>query len=161
MGTEGSPVANRTVIPTISRRTPYNYRVAAKYTIRTDLNLVLLRLTGTLTDFDLLGVKDQLRDDPKFNTEMDEIVDGTGITDHKVTAKAIKQLASAQIFNHTSKRALVGSSDIAFGMARMFEFYSKKLRGSILTFRNVGEALARIGHDKDALAPKPENPPGK
>ena len=117
----------------------------AEYTIDRERNVVILRLTGVLTSSELLEAQQLLGADPKFDPGMNEIVDGSGITDHRVDATTIGQLATVNLFSNGSKRALVGSSEIAFGKAQMFQSYAKRHGSTIRSFRKLSEALAWLG----------------
>ena len=114
----------------------------AEYTIDREHNVVILRLTGVLTGSELLESQQLLGADPKFDPGMNEIVDGSGITDHQVDPTTIGQLATVNLFSKGSKRALVGSSDVAFDKARMFQSYAKHHGSAIRSFRKLSEALA-------------------
>jgi hypothetical protein len=58
-----------------------------------------------------------------------------------VTSAGVRALADRPlILSAASRRAVVVASDLAFGMARMYEILSEKRGGGTRVFREYGEA---------------------
>src|SRR5262245_1189767 len=84
--------------------------------------LVVVTVTGVLTDQDLLEGYDQMVADPRFRSDYHQLVDLRGATGEAVTAQGVRALVGRDPeFAPTSRRAIVIRSQLGFGMARMYE----------------------------------------
>lgn len=92
------------------------------YSIDRERGIVLSRGWGALTDEDLIGHQSLLAEDPDFSPHFNQLYDlreiGNGC---KVSSEAIRCLASHNPFSRTSRRAILTSSKIAYGLVRMFQ----------------------------------------
>jgi hypothetical protein len=84
-----------------------------------DHRLVILTLTGRLTDDELLGVAGLLEGNPAISKDFGFLIDlrhadGSGITSAGVRKMASRELA----LNASSRRAVVVPSGLGFGMAK-------------------------------------------
>ena len=86
--------------------------------------LVYSRAWGVLTDQDLTSNRANLFADPAFEPNLDQLYDFTDVTEVKITSEARLRMALTSRFAPTSRRAVVVSSDEAFGMARMYSILS-------------------------------------
>lgn len=112
---------------------------------------VRVKVSGAVTDGDLLLGNELLGETPGFHSGLNQLVDMTAVTDSSVTAKGLTRFTSAApMFNANSKRALVAPSDLAFGFSRMVELRRGGDAGTIAVFRNAEEAeqwLLECGSD--------------
>jgi hypothetical protein len=96
----------------------------ADYQIDRAHRVVYSRAWGALTDEDLANNRAALFADPAFDPGLAQLYDLTDVTEVKVTSVSLLQLAMTSRFAPTARRAVVVSSDEAFGMARMYSILS-------------------------------------
>ena len=123
--------------------------------------VVVSRGTGIFTYAEFLDHMAGLRADPRFRPEFNQLVDCRAITLLDFTSEQVKDLAKRSIFSGRSRRAFVASSDLQFGLSRMFATY-RKISGALEfeVFRDMREALAWLNLPPDfdpsaAGGPKP------
>ena len=98
--------------------------------------------SGVLTLADLLAHQEKLLADPDFSPDFSQLWDLTNITEVELTSKDVHRLAQRSIFSPDSRRAILVSRDLVFGLARMFEIYRDILgENGIRVFRNLDDAL--------------------
>jgi len=116
--------------------------MAASYKIDKERRLVMSTGSGVLTLADLLAHQEKLLADPDFSPDFSQLWDLTNITEVELTSKDVHRLAQRSIFSPDSRRAILVSRDLVFGLARMFEIYRDILGESgIRVFRNLDDAL--------------------
>lgn len=95
----------------------------ASYYISSEFKVVFCRAWGTLTDSDLIELQGQIRDDPDFLPDMNQLFDFSGIEGEELTSDGIRTLADRKLFGTGAKRAfsVQPGSMAMFGMARMFQ----------------------------------------
>jgi hypothetical protein len=92
------------------------------YTIDLARSLVLSRGWGVLTDRELLVHVRALTADPRFARYLRQLADLRDVTDVQVTASTIiREMVRLNPFGAGARRALVVTSDVVFGMARMYQ----------------------------------------
>ena len=111
--------------------------------IRTEEHLVITRWIGPLGDEGLVAADDAFRSNPMIKPEFDQLVDLEHATPGGITREGIQILTTRPpVFSRTSRRAVVAPSDVAFGMARMFEQMRGDDAGEIRIFRTHEEAVS-------------------
>jgi hypothetical protein len=116
--------------------------MAAFYKIDKERRLVMSTGSGVLTLADLLAHQEKLLADPDFSPDFSQLWDLTNITEVELTSKDVHRLAQRSIFSPDSRRAILVSRDLVFGLARMFEIYRDILgENGIRVFRNLDDAL--------------------
>jgi hypothetical protein len=136
--------------------------VPAAYTIDTSRCLVLSRGWGVLTGEDLLSHVQALAADPRFVPTFHQLVELRDVTGALPTAAAIRQLVLHNPFREGSRRAVVVGSDLAYGLARMYEMMRANSPDLLEVFRDMDLALEWLGipGERDAiLAELREVPP--
>ena len=86
--------------------------------------VVYSRAWGVLTDQDLADNRAALFLDPVFEPSFARLYDLTDVTEFKVTSAALLRLSLTSPFAPTARRAVVVSSDAAFGMVRKYSILS-------------------------------------
>jgi hypothetical protein len=96
----------------------------------------------TLADFD--RHQQDLLADAGFDPSFDQIADFTRVTDFALTADEILVAAERCIFSPSSRRVVIASQDLPFGMLRMCETYRESFGGGEISqvVRTRDEALA-------------------
>jgi hypothetical protein len=98
----------------------------ADFRIDRSRHVVYSRAWGVLTDQDLSDNRDALFADPAFDPGLAQLYDFTEVTEVQVTSAVVRQLAQTSRFAPRARRAIVVSSDDAFGMARMYSLLSDR-----------------------------------
>ena len=123
------------------------------YTIDQTRSIVLSRGWGVITEHELLAHARALAADPRFEPHFCQLADLRDVTSVQVTSATIRQLVHLSPFGAGARRALVGSTDIVYGMARMFQIMRDESPDDIQVFRDLDAALEWLGiaGAKDAL----------
>jgi hypothetical protein len=117
-------------------------RMPAFYKIDKERRLVLTSGAGTFSMADALAHQNNLVNDPDFDPSFSQLMDFTQVTQIELSVNDIRRLAHRSIFSQQSRRAFIMPSDIAYGLARMFEMLREAAgENGIGVFRNLDEAL--------------------
>jgi hypothetical protein len=119
--------------------------LSVSYSIDPDRGLVVSRLWGTLTEDDVREHNRKLRVDPAFDPGYRQLIDATGLTEILVGTQTITQTARDQYFTPGTRRALVATSEAAFGLARMFATRAEASGQTIEVFRDKARAEEWLG----------------
>jgi len=92
----------------------------ASYKIDRERRLVFSAASGVFSVADALSHHEKLSNDPDFDPSFSQIADFTQVTRFELSADDIQLLAQNGLFSANSRRALVASSEVAFGLARMY-----------------------------------------
>ena len=127
--------------------------MSADFTIDEGHSVVFSYAAGDLTYANIVGHMDRLSADARFRPDMRQIIDFNDIREVKVTNDQIRELAARTIFGPESRRAFVASTDVLFGLARMFQAH-REFGGEsgIAIFRDMAEATSWIGVPPDAVS---------
>jgi hypothetical protein len=98
-----------------------------------------------LTDADVLAARERLRTDPDFQNHYCELVDLQGVTSIEVSSATIRQLAQQDLWGPHARRAFVVGSEVAFGLARMFDILTDERGHEIRVFTTMPEARQWLG----------------
>ena len=120
------------------------------YTIDKEARLVRFKGHGLLTDDEMVAGVAAMREDPDLEPDMNSLSDmrdiEVGFTT-KGVMETIGVMARSSDRRSAAKAAIVASSDIAFGMARMFQAQSdiKGQDPAFRIFRDMDEACEWLG----------------
>jgi len=119
---------------------PADFYIDAKH------GIVYSKATGVLDRAAVLDHMDRLSQHPEFRPEFNQLLDFRETTKVDLTAEQVQALAMRRIFSERSKRAFVVSSDLQYGLSRVFEAY-RNLAGEkgIRIFREMSQALSLLG----------------
>lgn len=114
----------------------------AFYKIDKDRRLVLSTASGVFTLGDCLDHNRKLSADPEFDSSFSQLVDFTQVTKIDASPEDVRLLAQYSVFSPPSRRAFIMTTDLAFGMGRMYEIIRED-QGDLGTqiFRTLEEAL--------------------
>lgn len=116
--------------------------MATAYEIDKQRRLVISTGSGRIILSEALAHQEKLRKDPGFDPSFSQVIDLTRITDFALEANDIRRLAQGTIFSRESRRAIIASSDLVYGLGRMYEILREIAGGDrIRVFRNFDEAL--------------------
>lgn len=108
--------------------------------------LVIVVVTGVVSDDDLIGGTEYLRGHQDFQPDFDQLVVGTEVERVDVSREGVTKLTAGEpLFSVVSRRAIVAQTPVGFGMSRMFELASDGRAGEINVFQSEREALEWLG----------------
>jgi hypothetical protein len=111
------------------------------YTIDLARSLVLSRGWGEVTDRELLAHVRALTADPRFARNFHQFIDLRDVTDVQITASTIREMVKLNPFGAGARRAVVVTSDVVFGMARMYQILRDESPDEFEIFRKLDDAL--------------------
>jgi hypothetical protein len=111
------------------------------YTIDLARSLVLSRGWGVLTDREALAHVRTLTADTRFARDFRQLFDFRDVTDLRVAASTVREMARLNPFGYGARRALVVTSDVVFGMARMYQFLTDESPDELQIFWKMDDAL--------------------
>jgi len=115
----------------------------AFFEIEKDHRLVITSASGVVTMAEALAHNQKLRKDPDFDPSFSQLIDLSNVTKIELNREDILTLAQDPILSDNSRRAILATGDLTFGLARMFEmFRESKGKETIRVFRNRDEARA-------------------
>lgn len=115
----------------------------AFFEIEKDHRLVITSASGVVTMAEALAHNQKLRKDPDFDPGFSQLIDLSNVTKIELNREDILTLAQDPILSDNSRRAILATGDLTFGLARMFEmFRESKGKETIRVFRNRDEARA-------------------
>jgi hypothetical protein len=117
----------------------------ASYAIDKQKRLVVTSAWGKCTVEDALEFRRQILKDEDFDPSFAQLADFSAVTTIDISPGEVRMLAWMSPFSPGSRRAIVVQSQLAFGLARIFETL-RTLRGEryIRVFHTREEALAWI-----------------
>jgi hypothetical protein len=115
------------------------------YTIDAARSLILSRAWDVLTGADLIRHARTLASDPGFKPDFNQLCDFRDVTEVRADAAAIRELAALNPFGSGARRALVVSTDVVFGMARMYQILTEPAPDVFEVFRDFDQALKWLG----------------
>ncbi len=121
--------------------------IAFRY--RSDIDAVLFEVSGGFTLADYLRAMREFLQSEHFRPGMPSIwdfrqVDPAAVTSEDLRAIAAYQQEIAPTRGPTWKAALVVSSDVGYGMSRMFEAYAGAAPNEVMVFRGMEAAEAWV-----------------
>ncbi len=103
--------------------------------------LVLCRLYGTVTLGDAIAARDSIPGSPTFDPDFDHLIDFSGVTEWRLDARDMRELAKAtDPFSQQSRRVIVAPSDLSFGMARMYDSLGHEQHQNEVVVRTLAQA---------------------
>lgn len=107
-------------------------------------SLVLVKGWGALEGDDLVRGQIELRQDPRIRPTMRQLIDMREVTELEVRTDTLRYMATRHPFADTARRALVATSDVAFGLSRMYQMLSDGDDRVFGVFRDLDPALAHL-----------------
>jgi hypothetical protein len=114
---------------------PYSVNVLPEF------ELVLSRAWGRITRADVDAHQAEVLEHPSFDPQMRQFADLRAV-EFDVSGFDIQDLATRSVFSADSKRAVVVSSDVLYGLTRMWGALSEGRTGNVRPFTDVDEACA-------------------
>jgi hypothetical protein len=113
----------------------------ASFTIDLEDRIVFSRAWGILVDDDLRQTQRGVREAPGFAPDFRQLYDFSDVTDVQVTQDSLWGMAVNSPFELGARRAMVVDTDVAFGVARMYQLISGRESTTFRIFRDREAAL--------------------
>ena len=127
--------------------------MATEFKIYPQLGVVISRGNGVFTQADFLDHVSRMQANPEFRPDLHQIVDCRAIEKMELTSSQVAYLAGKSFFGVRSRRAFVVSSDVQFGLARMFAAYRELKAGQeVMVFQEMPAALSWLGLSPDLFS---------
>lgn len=126
--------------------------MALEYRLLVQHRVVVTVGTGTLAPEDFAHARRVARADPAFEPSFMQLMDFRRVTRVALDAESVAALANESMFRPGVRKAIVASTDVAFGLARMYEALAdSRLHQSVEVFRDAAEALRWLGLPENLL----------
>ena len=126
------------------------------YYIDADRNLIVTEADGILTNDDLYEHRRKILRDPAFRPGMRELADTLSVERHEMSIEGIQRLVELQNANETLmgeyRLAIVTDSELAFGMARVYQALTIESLTQVRVFKDIQEADAWLFNEEDEQA---------
>jgi hypothetical protein len=117
------------------------------YEIDADYRLIRTRIWGLLTYAELTANRLRMENDPAFKADFSQLADLREVTAIALTGDQIREFAAHSPFTPGTRRAVVASSDVAFGLGRVYGSYREAIspKDQIRIFRHLNDAEEWLG----------------
>jgi hypothetical protein len=112
------------------------------YTIDPERRLVHVRGRGVLSTDDHHELTSRLLADPRFDPTYQSLGDFSEVTDVLVDTMALAHTAAVPMFDAGTRHAIVATSDVVLGMARMFATFATRGGQEVQVFPELHLAAA-------------------
>lgn len=106
-----------------------------------DAKLAYSRLTGHLTAPAFEKFREAIVLEARYDPDFIHLIDIRDLDALSLDAQAIRAMAGRAIYSPDSLRAIIASSDLSFGFARMADAHFAEKRRNSRTFRELAPAL--------------------
>ena len=123
------------------------------YVLDKERRLVVTTASGRVTFAEAKAHQDQLRSDPDFQAEFNQLLDATAVTNLDISTEEAKSLGrNSPFFSASSRRAWVAPNPFLFGMGRLMATYREIAGGEeqFQMFYDRDEALKWLGQTVNA-----------
>lgn len=121
------------------------------YVIDKEKRLVISTAWDRVTFAEVIEQQEQLRADPAFDPEFDQLVDASKVTAIDASLEEVKKAASHRTFSSASRRAFVATNPDVFAMGRLMGAHMGMGRTpqQVHVFYDIPSALKWLGLDHD------------
>ena len=124
------------------------------FNIFPEKNLIIYRPVGIISATDIIDyIQDVVKDD-NFKEGLSEYIDLSKVEDWKLDHQEVEKVTYVDsngkgTVKKINKCAIFAPSDIAFGMARMYQNFADKYNSNIYISREMEDALAYLELNKE------------
>lgn len=133
--------------------------MAYSYVIDVERRVVFSKIWGALTDDQAASHATGLKEDPRFDPGLNQIIDMRGLTDVQMTNPGARNLAHLVPFRPEARRAFLVGTGAAADLSRVLWTYTEAGVDQYTLFRELPPAMEFVG--LDPKTPWPENTPDK
>lgn len=110
-----------------------------------DQRLIVVAVSGTVGQQDILDAQKRIRTDPLFRPDMRQLNDLRAVEKVNVNSDGVRMLVANSHLGAGGRRAFVTPGGMPYAMARMFEILSDLRPEKTAVFRDMQEALEWLG----------------
>jgi len=129
--------------------------VPTTYHLDVPNRLVCSRAWGVFTEEELAAHSRHLGANPRFEPGFRQLIDFLDVTEFRVTARGISEVARINPFGKGARRAALVKGSLGFGLARMYEQFRRDSSDDYRVFRDRAAALAWLDLPPDWAPPPP------
>lgn len=124
----------------------------AFYKVDKERRLILITGSDHITLHDALNLQERFRNDPEFDPTFAQLIDLTQVKKLDLEPGDVRKLSDNAVSLPGIRRAFLANSDVAFGLARMFETYREFANDpGTRAFRELDQALHWVlAEDEDS-----------
>lgn len=106
-----------------------------------------------LTFAEMQSQQSELLHDPNFDPTFNQLVDVSGVTILDMSVQEAKRIAVRGIYSPTSRRAVIATNPVVFGMGRMMDVHHSTETGreNVAVFSDRKSALEWLGLEDEGL----------
>ena len=104
--------------------------------------LIVTRATGVLTFEDVLSARAQAQANPNFNAGYNDLFDLREVTEIRISGAEMARIAATSVLARGVCRAFVVTTQVQYGMARMFSGLAEPHDQNVFVFRDLAVAEA-------------------
>ena len=123
------------------------------YKIDQRAGIVFDRAWGVLTDSEILQHTAGLGLDPRFQPDFQQIADFSGVTQLDLSGRTVRGQARSTVFSPKARRAFVVTTEVALGLARMYQLSLGENADELAIVGSLAEAFAWLGLDPASCWP--------
>jgi len=125
------------------------------YVIDRERRLVVSTAWDRVTFAEVMIHQDQLRSDPAFDPNFNQLVDATAVDGVDASVEEVKKAASRRTFSSSALRAFVATNPEVFGIGRLLGAHMGmgRVPQQVHVFYDIPSALKWLGLDED---PRPK-----
>lgn len=124
--------------------------MGVRYDILSVDRLVVTTAFGEVNGQELIENLLNLANDTAFDPTSNHIFNTKQVKSVDVAPAVLKRLAGIELFADTSRRAVVASSDVIFGLARIYEAYRDVSTDRLRIFREYDQAMSWLQEENGA-----------
>jgi hypothetical protein len=119
--------------------------MANYYEIDKERRLITSMASGVITLPEIWAHQEKLSKDLDFDPSFAQLLDVTQVTKLDLCSEDVRNIAESNTFSSNPRLAIVATSSLVYGMARMFQIF-REMKGEerIRVFRDRDEALAWV-----------------
>jgi hypothetical protein len=127
--------------------------MTVEYSFFDEWKLVLVKISGAVTFEQMTAYLKSLSKDPRYSPPMNKLVDFRECRSYALTREEAEKFAefnrNLSVVFANEKCAIVAPGDLEYGMSRVHEMYTTGSGLDITVFRQLEDALDRLGIDPD------------
>jgi hypothetical protein len=126
--------------------------MSVNYFILKPYNVLVVRYDGKITVAEINQLRCRFLSDPDFHPSLHQLSDLRDGRLSTLSGAEIRLLAASSLFNSGTKRAFVTSTNLEFGMARMYGTLLECFGVQVQVFRSIEDACEWLGVPATAVA---------
>ena len=126
------------------------------FTIDTTKNLLIYRPEGVINGESIMGYIQGVLRDPDYQPGLLEYIDLSGVSEWQLSHSEVEKVTHFDNLDMApikkiSRTGIYAPTDVAFGMARMYQALAEKYHSSIFISKNQDEVLKYLGCSGDDI----------